>query len=296
MSTKRGGPGGPNIALASYSERRPLRRDDLPLRDALEARGVSVTPIVWDEHEPDWSKLDGCLIRSVSDYHVKYAAFVAWLKRVEELTTLWNPLDIMLWNVEKTYLRDLADNGVPTIPTRWIDRDDKVCLADVLEELNWREAIIKPSIGLGGQNLYRVRLGESEGQQAIERLLLKSNVLLQPFLPSVKELGETSLIYIDGKFAHAVRKRPAAGEFRVQGTWGGTSAPCEPTAAEIEVALAAFGTLDTIPLYGRADLVANASRKPCLVELELVEPDLFFEHNLASASLLADAIASRVSS
>lgn len=287
----------PRIAIASYAERRPLREDDLPLRDALIAREVTPVPIVWDDDdEPDWSRFDACLIRSVSDYHVKYRRFVNWVTRVGSSTRLWNPLDLTLWNADKTYLRDLAAAGVPTIPTLWLDRGSDINLTDFLDSRGWADAVAKPTVGLGAQNLQRVRPGEDESQRTFEKLLRQHDVLVQPFLPSVEERGETSLVYFDGELIHTVRKRPAADDFRVQKTWGGTSAPCEPTSAEIGIAQAALEHLGPAPLFARVDLVADPSGEPRLIELELIEPDLFFRHEPAAAGRLADAIASRLPS
>ena len=194
----------PQVAIATYTERRPLRRDDLPLSRALEEKGATPVPIVWDDPEPDWSQLDACLIRSVSDYHVKYDEFVSWVTSVSNHVPVWNPVDLMLWNSDKAYLRDLADAGVSTIPTVWLERLSDIRLADVLAERGWPDAIIKPSIGLASQNLHRVRTddGGREAQLALEELLAEHNVLVQPFLPAVMERGETSLIYIDGALTH----------------------------------------------------------------------------------------------
>lgn len=286
----------PRVAIATYTERRPLRRDDLPLSRALEAMGTAPVPIVWDDSAPDWKELDACLIRSVSDYHVKYEEFVPWVTSVGERVPLWNPAELMLWNSDKAYLRDLADAGIPTIPTEWLERTSNVRLADVLAAHDWPDAIIKPSIGLASQNLHRVSVdnGVRESQLTLERLLAEHDVLVQPFLPAVMERGETSLIYIDGALTHTVRKRPMAGDFRVQKPWGGTSEPCEPTAGELEIAQAVFDYLGEAPLYGRIDLLPDPAGEPCLIEIELIEPDLFFRHEPAAATALAEAIAARL--
>lgn len=284
----------PRVAIASYAERWPLRKDDLPLRDALVEAGVDPVPIVWDHSPPDWVGIDACLIRSVSDYHVKYERFVDWVEQVGEATLLWNPQAMTLWNADKTYLRDLAEKGVPTIPTHWLERGETTRLADVMEERGWDEAVLKPAIGLGAQNLHRVRRGEPEGQRALESLLARHAVLAQPFLPSVPQRGETSLVYIAGELTHAVRKRSDEGDFRVQKTWGGSSCLCDPTAAELEVARAALTCLDVTPLFARVDLVPDAASSPLLIELELIEPDLFFRHEPRAAGALAEAIVARL--
>jgi glutathione synthase/RimK-type ligase-like ATP-grasp enzyme len=251
----------PRVAIASYAERRPLREDDLPLRDTLIERGLEPVPFVWDDHLPDWAGIDACLIRSVSDYHLKYEEFVEWVKWIGETTMLWNPVEMTLWNADKAYLRDLADAGVPTIATHWLERGSTMRLADLLDQNSWEEAVLKPAVGLGAQDLHKVRRGEPEGQRVLERLFAKQAVLAQPFLPSVPEHGETSLIYIAGELTHTVRKRPGSDDFRVQKTWGGTSSLCVPTAAELGVASEALDCLDPAPLFARVDLVADAASR-----------------------------------
>lgn len=283
----------PRLAIATYAKRTPLRTDDLPLQAELEARGVSTVPLVWDEGAPDWAEFDACLIRSVSDYNRKYEAFARWIDAVGARTTLWNPPAMTTWNAEKAYLRDLGDRGVPTIPTSWLERGDDTHLDEVLSAEGWDDAIVKPAIGLGAEDLYRVRRGEGD-RPPLRRLLDRHTVLVQPFLPSIRECGETSLIYIDGELSHTVRKRPAGEDFRVQKTWGGTSELCEPTRAERSVADLAMGALESTPLHARVDLVNGGEGAPLLIELELIEPDLFFRHEPDAARLLAEAILSRL--
>ena len=282
------------VAVASYAKRRPLRKDDLPLCDALEARGIAPVPVVWDDEADDWEQFDACLIRSVSDYHVKYREFIEWVQRVGGATTLWNSVEMTLWNADKSYLRELALAGVPSIPTHWLAQGSHVQLADVLESYGWEDAVLKPTVGLGAQYLHRVRRGEEQGQRALEQLLAQDGVLVQGFLPSVPERGEVSLVFIDGELTHTVRKRPGDGDFRVQKSWGGTSERCEPTRSEQEVAQAALVQLSEAPLYARVDLVAGPGGTPLLIELELIEPDLFFRHEPAAAIRLADAIVARL--
>ena len=280
--------------MASFAERQPLREDDLHLRDALTSKGVSVVPIVWDDEDPDWSQFDACLIRSVSDYHMKYGQFVNWVTRVGAATSLWNSPDLTLWNANKAYLRDLAAGGVPTIPTEWIPRGSDINLIEVLDFHGWTRAVAKPMVGLGAQNLLRVSRGDDEGQRAVGALLQQNGALIQPFLPSVEVEGESSLVYFGGKLTHAVKKRPAAGDFRVQKTWGGTFEDWEPNSAEIGVARAALDHIEPTPLFARVDLVTGPSGDPLLIELELIEPDLFFRHEPAAAGQFADVIATRL--
>ncbi|HEU4904973.1 MAG TPA: hypothetical protein VFT19_02515 [Solirubrobacterales bacterium] len=285
----------PRVAIATYAGRTPLRSDDLPLLAELEARGISPAPLVWDDGDSDWSGFDACLIRSVSDYNEKYEAFSRWVEEVGDRVTLWNSPAMTMWNAEKHYLRDLARNGVPTIPTVWLEPGDETELDEVLSSRGWDDAIVKPVIGLGARLLHRVCRKEG-GRRQLNELLEHHAVLVQPFLRSVPEQGETSLVYIDGRLSHTVRKRPASGDFRVQKERGGTSERCEPTPAERSVAELAITTLDSTPMHARVDLVAGDDGAPLLIELELIEPDLFLRHEPEAAGRLAQAMASRLSS
>lgn len=151
------------------------------------------------------------------------------------------------------------------------------------------EAVVKPTVDLGARNLRRIQAGEIS--EALEAVLQRSPVaMVQPFLPSLESEGELSLIYIAGNFSHAVRKRPALGDFRVQGIWGGTVEPADPGAEDVALAEQALEQLDEPPLYARADLVTGPNGVPCLIELELIEPNLYLNTHPPAAEALATAV------
>ena len=283
----------PRIAIATCSGYADLKADDNLLREALRARGAEATSVVWDEHGVDWSAFDLCLVRSTWDYHEKYADFLTWTRRVEAATRLHNPADLIAWNSDKRYLRALAEAGVPTVPTLWVERDSPLDLKGELAARGWEEAVIKPVVDLGARNLHRVRADEA--QAALAAVLARQEAMVQPFLPSLEEEGELSLVYVEGTFAHAVRTRPATGDFRVQSIWGGPTAPAKPEASHMELAERALAQLDDPPLYARVDLVAGLDREPCLIELELIEPNLYLTTDPAAAAHLANAVLARLS-
>ena len=279
----------PHVAIASCSALPHLTGDDLLLRDALEAHGMRPVAVIWDSDVVDWALFDACIIRSVWDYHLKYRAFLTWADRVGNSIPVWNPTKLMVWNSDKTYLRGLEQEGVPTIPTHWLEREAEVQLADLLAFHDWEEAVLKPTVDLGAMNLHRVRRDRADDQAVLEGLLAEHNVMVQPFLSSLQEHGETSLIYVEGELSHVVRKRPGDGDFRVQPCWGGSTCPVEPSAAELDVAQLVLGSLEVPPLYARVDLVAGPEG-PCLIELELVDPNLFLREHPPAAGLLASRI------
>ena len=285
----------PRIAIATCAGYEDLKADDALLGEALRKRGCDAVSVVWDRDEPDWSGFDLCLVRSTWDYHDKHPEFLAWTRRVEAETALHNPAALIAWNSDKAYLRELAEAGVPTVPTVWVEHGSGIDLEQALAEQGWVEAVVKPVVDLGAKNLHRVRAGAGEAQQALEAVLSRHDAMIQPFLPSLETEGELSLIYINGAFTHAVRKRPAAGDFRVQSIWGGTSERIEPTTSQTEIAERAITQLNEAPLYARADLVTDLEGNPALIELELIEPNLYLGTNPGSAVQLASAVLTQLS-
>lgn len=284
----------PRIAIATCAGYADLKVDDELLAEALRERGCEAFPVDWDRGEVDWDGIDLCLVRSTWDYHDKHPEFLAWARRAEARAALHNPAALIAWNSDKRYLRQLAEAGVPTVPAVWVERGGGIDLERALAERAWEEAVVKPVVDLGAKNLHRVRAGAGEAQDALETVLSRHAAMVQPFLPSLEAEGETSLIYIDGAFSHAVRKRPAPGDFRVQSIWGGTFERTEPKPAQAEVAETALGTLDRSPLYARVDLVADLDGTPALIELELIEPNLYMSAHPPAAEALAEAALLRI--
>ncbi|HEV2857059.1 MAG TPA: hypothetical protein VGW80_01495 [Solirubrobacterales bacterium] len=282
----------PRIAIATCTKYDRDKVDDALLREALEARGCEAEPVAWDEEGADWGAFDLCLVSSTWDYNRKYEEFLDWARRVEAETVLRNPAETIAWSSDKTYLRELAEGGVRIVPTVWVERGSEVPLDRILAERGWEEAVVKPVVDLGAENLHRVRPGARS--EALATVRQHHGAMVQPFLPSLEEQGELSLVYIDGKLTHAVRKRAAPGDFRVQSIWGGTVNREEPGTDEVELAELALAQLPEVPLYARVDLVAGPSGEPCLIELELIEPNLYLVENPPAATALAKAALLRI--
>lgn len=261
--------------------------DDELLGEALRERGCEPLPVAWDDPGVEWGGFDLCLVRSTWDYHDKHREFLDWARRVEAAAGMQNPADLIAWNIDKTYLRELAAAGVPIVPTVWVDRGSDADLEEVLAQRGWDEAVVKPAVDLGARNLHRVRAGESS--PALQLTLQRSGAMVQPFLPSLESEGELSLIYVDGEMTHAVRKRAAAGDFRVQTIWGGTVERVEPGAEAVRLGGQVLAQLEETPLYARIDIVTGPNCNPCLMELELIEPNLYLTHHPPAAEALADA-------
>lgn len=283
------------IAIATCVGYDEFKGDEPLLREALAARGIEAPALSWDDPDADWAGFDACLIRSTWDYHDKHDAFLGWTEEVAAATRLWNPPDLVAWNSEKTYLRELAAAGVPTVPTVWLAAGDEADLAALLESRGWDEVIVKPTVDLGARNLKRVQGDPRKVASAAARVLRRGAAMLQPFLPSLEAEGELSLVYIDGAFAHAVRKRPAPGDFRVQSTWGGIATVEQPDPEAQAIGTLVLSQLSEAPLYARVDLVEGLDGQPLLIELELIEPNLYLTEAPPTADRLAEAIATRLS-
>jgi glutathione synthase/RimK-type ligase-like ATP-grasp enzyme len=283
----------PRIAIATCNGYDDLKVDDELLRTALVARGAEAESVVWDDPQASWGGYDLCLVRSTWDYHDKHGEFLGWTRTVEAATALRNPAAMVAWNSEKTYLRELEQAGVSVVPTVWVKPGEAIDAEAVLAERGWAEAVIKPAVDLGAKNLRRVRAGAGgagEAEGALAAVLARGTAMLQPFLPSLEAEGELSLIYLDGELSHAVRKRPAPGDFRVQSIWGGTMAPAEARPHEREIAAQALDQLDEVPLYARVDLVTDPAGDSRLIELELIEPNLYLSTQPIAADRLANAV------
>lgn len=259
------------------------------LAPALRRSGVEVETPAWSDPRVDWSGFGLVKLSSPWDYHERPDGFRAWLAATAEVTNLQNPLPILEWNLDKRYLRELDGAGVPTIPTLWSEPGGEAETLTRVAELGWERVVIKPTVDLGAMNLVRVEAAMAE------RLLgrYERPVLVQPYLPSIATAGEVSLVYLAGTLSHALRKRPAAGDFRVQPLYGGTHEPIEASGAELEAGERALAAAPGDPLYARVDLVYGEEGGPLVIELELIEPALYLDVAPRSADLLARAMLAR---
>ncbi len=282
------------VALATCAALPDLDADDLPLLHALTARGVAARPVVWDDPDVDWSREDAVVIRSTWDYATQRDHFVAWAREVAGAVPLFNGADVVAANTDKTYLRDLAAQGTPTVETRWLTRGDAVDLAAVLADAGWTAAVVKPTVSAGGRETLRIGTGDTvAGQALVDRLLAAGDAMVQRYLPGVEHDGELSIVFVGGVATHAVRKRPAAGDFRVQERFGGSWTGADATADELAVARAALTACADDVLYARVDLLP-APDGPRVVEVELVEPSLYLTAVPHAAGRLADALLARL--
>lgn len=279
------------IALATCAEHPSLPEGERVLLEALRRRGVDAEPAVWDDPAVDWRRYAAVVLRAVWDYHLKPAAFAAWLSRVETAgTPLWNPAPVVRSNWDKSYLKTLAERGVPVVPTAWIDRRAPRPIDAVLAERGWPAAVVKPTVSASAFRTRRVFAGEPEAQAALDEVLERSDAMVQPYLPEISAEGEWSFVFLGGEYSHAVLKTPAPGDFRVQAEHGGAAVRRDPPPGLLDQARFAYENADGPLLYARVDGVRRG-RELLLVELELIEPYLFLPECPEAADRLARGIA-----
>jgi hypothetical protein len=292
----------PRVALVTARAARDLDEDLPPLLAALDAVGAEAAVVDWDDGRVDWASFRLALLRSTWDYPERLAEFLAWTERAAQVTTLLNPPGVLRWNSDKHYLRDLARSGVPVVPTRFVEPGEQAghALQGFLREQASAEWVVKPAVGAGSRDAARyTRAQERAGSQHVARLLEAGrSVLLQPYLDQVDLHGETALIYLAGRFHHAVRKGPLLRPDAAP--TGGLFAPEQitsrtPSAEELQAGDRALAALPfEAPLYARVDLIRSAGGGPCVLEFELIEPSLFLAHALGAAERLVGALCNRI--
>ena len=288
----------PRVALVTCRDLPVGDEDAAALQSACSAAGLDADWRVWDDPAVDWNSYDLAVIRSAWDYAARRDEFVAWARSVPRLA---NPADVVGWNTDKTYLRDLAAAGVPVVPTTWLDPGSP----DPFPELRLPadgEYVVKPAVSAGGRDAGRyAREHAAQAREHATRLLTAGQrVMVQPYLVAVDEVGETALLYCGGRYSHAVRKGPlltgpdteVTGLFRPEAV-----EPREPSPAELAVGEAALGAVpggQQRLLYARVDLLPGPDGAPLLLELELTEPSFFLGASPGAADRFAAAVATHV--
>lgn len=294
----------PLVALITARAARDLDADLPSLVGAFAAAGAAAEITVWDDPRVDWSRFDLALLRSAWDYAERLPQFLAWVERTAAATRLLNPPAVVRWNSDKHYLHDLAARGVPVVPTTFIEPGaaPHAVLAQFLRHESCAELVVKPAVGAGSRDARRHRRDDHTEILAHVRPLLAAGrgIMLQPYLDRVDREGETALIFIAGRYSHAIRKGPLlpAGAPSTAALFAAEEITARiPTADELAVGERAVAQVPFPELlYARVDLIRDAVGQACVLELELAEPSLYFSHAPAAAARFVSAALARLDS
>lgn len=271
------------IALLTCGKLPELTPQDQLLIPELAKHNITATAVIWDDASINWSDYNYLVFRNTWDYFEKETEFNLWLDQIEQLgiKTL-NPIAIIKQNKHKFYLREMEQQGIKILPTVFIDKTNNLNLKELIP-FHWKKAVIKPAFSAGS---YLTEVFETAEADKIntqyKTIASQKELLLQQFMPEIQTVGETSIIFFNKKFSHAVNKKPVPGDFRIQVQFGGIYRVTHPDA---ELIAKAQKIVDTYPgklLYARVDGIV-IDNELHLMEVECIEPDLYF--NLSEGSL-----------
>lgn len=264
------------IAILTCEKLPNLNPEDQKIIPALAQHNIVASAAIWSDNTINWSEFDYLVFRNTWDYFEKETEFKIWLDQIEklDLKTL-NPIEIIKQNIHKFYLRDMEQQGITILPTVFIDKTDTLNLAELIPS-HWKKAVIKPAFSAGS---YLTEVFEvSQNQEISEKyksIAAEKELLLQEFMPEIQTLGETSFIFFNKKFSHAVNKKPVDGDFRVQSLFGGKYNLVHPNPEMILKAQKVVDTFKENLLYARVDGIL-IDDELYLMEIECIEPDLYF--------------------
>ncbi len=286
-------PVSPRIALATCEELPDLDPDDQPLVGIFHKMGIEATPAIWSDPIINWAAFDHIIVRNTWDYTNRLEEFLAWAKMHE--SRIHNSYEILVWNSNKIYLKDLSDAGFPIVDTQFV--------TDPLSD--WEvpplgDFVVKPTVSAGSQDTMRFRTSDLDSHDRAQDLMTRiisrgKTAMVQPYLVTVDEIGETAQLFIGGEYSHAIRKGPLLvpnvegikehGLFLKEDI-----SPRDPRPEQRELAAAVIDHISQrfgVPLYARVDLLDDSEDKPVILEIELVEPSMFFATAPESAARLA---------
>jgi glutathione synthase/RimK-type ligase-like ATP-grasp enzyme len=253
--------------------------------EVLRRGGFTVEPRPWTE-VGEIRPFDVVMPLVAWGYHLDPVRWHALLDRLErDGPKTLNPVPLLRWNSDKRYLAELGERGVTVIPTRFVGALDEAALEDARTEFG-DELVIKPPVSAAADGTHRLGMGDSLPESARGRAMM-----VQPFLRSIVDEGEYSIMLFGGRYSHAIVKRAKAGDYRVQPHLGGTELPCAPPSGAIDLATAALAAAPAKAVYARVDMVRDATGKLAIIELELIEPSLWLQHAPDGGDSFARAVA-----
>ena len=275
-----------SLAFATHEGLRALGENDRLLANHFVQYGLTVEAVVWNDPNVDWDQFERVVIRSTWDYYHKVEDYKRWINNFKQRSTrLINPPDVVLTNLHKGYLLDLAQQGFNVIPSQLFKAGDLTQPDELIAHIPWQDFVVKPAIGASAFDVARLSKELTHNQrETVQTLMNRGDFIVQPFINEIRQLGEWSFIFIDHRFSHTVIKRPQRDDFRVQNRYGGHYQQAMPTKNLIKQAETFINAIDGRATYARVDAV-EVSGELLLIELELNEPCLFFDENNPAAML-----------
>jgi glutathione synthase/RimK-type ligase-like ATP-grasp enzyme len=279
------------IAFATCDEYPDLTVDDRLLLPELRKSGISVEPLVWDRADTALDDFDAIILRSCWDYHHKTQNFRRWLEKLEASTVpVFNSPKILKWNLDKSYLREIALRGVEIPRTVWLEAGEETDLTDLLETHKMGEAVVKPMVSMLGLDTWRTSIGMAKhDQEKFQDLLRTKALMVQEYVSEIETVGELSLIFFSGIYSHCVRKIPKPGEFRIHEEHGGTRREFQPDSAIIDQARKVLQAIGSPLLYARVDGVPVGGELQ-VMEVELIDPTFFLKYSEEASRRFAHAL------
>ena len=271
-----------------------LLEDQLVI-DALRKEGLKAERKSWSDPDFDWSTTKYVLFRTTWDYFDRFEEFNKWLTSVSAQTTLLNSAKIINWNIDKHYLNDLKEQGVPVCETHFIKKGTQTNLKELHKQLGWTKTVLKPCISGAARHTYKLTNETIDAYENIfQQLINHEDMMLQPFQENILTKGEYSFIVIDGTYSHAVLKIAKPGDFRVQDDFGGTVHQHVASTQQIAFAENAVKACVELPIYARVDVIIDNTNALAISEIELIEPELWFRNAPEAATKLAKGIKKRM--
>lgn len=268
---------------------------DKLLFEPMKKIGWMAEEISWKNEEVNWNDYSSVIVRSTWDYQNDSEKFLNVLEKINNSSAhLENNLDLMRWNMNKNYLYDLENKGIRIVETIWEKSFNPNTAFQYFDKLKSDEIIIKPNISANADNTFRLtREKLIEKLPDLEKIFADREFMVQPFMQNIVDEGEYSLFFFNGEFSHCVLKKPKEKDFRVQEEHGGKFKSVVPSKQQKTIGKNIIDKLAVLPLYGRTDLVRTADNDFALMELELIEPSLYFNMDNESPTRFANAFAER---
>lgn len=253
--------------------------------------GWDVEMVSWRRHGANWDDFDAVYICTPWDYPEDPDAFMEALATIDRSRALLvNSLELVRWSLEKTYLRELESRGADIVPTSWHEKLDEKAIDDWFHQHAAKKLIIKPVVGANAADTWVLERPVPDSLVSQLRRAFSSRAfMVQPFIENIQTEGEYSLFFFSGCYSHAIRKTPKVGDFRVQEEHGADILSVSPPPELVDTATRVVALVNPEPVYVRADFVRGEDRRFLLMELELIEPALYFRTETGSAVRFAAA-------